>query len=76
MKERKIFNFDSKILEEETVSKFGYHPNSLGQSSAKFVVAICRFCSDKMDVRKGFFNKSGSACRKACKSKEICNWMS
>lgn len=71
MSERKIFNFESKILDNETLSKFGYYPESIGRSSAKFVVAICRFCGYQMDIRKGFYNKSGSACHKDCKLKEM-----
>lgn len=71
MTERKIFNFESKILTDETVEKYGYSPDNLGEHSAKFVVAICRYCGEKSDIRKGFFNKSGSACHKACRIEEM-----
>jgi hypothetical protein len=71
MKERKIFNFKSKILKEETIKEFGYDPDTLGNSSSKFVIAICRFCGKQHKVRKGFFIKSGSACHKECKIKEM-----
>ena len=71
MKERKIFNFESKILKEETIKKFGYDPDTLGNSSSKFIIAICRFCGKNHEIRKGFFIKSGSACHKECKLKEM-----
>ena len=71
MKQRKIFNFESKILDEETLNLFGYYPSELGKSSAKFIVATCRFCGTNINIRKGFFNKSGSACHKECKYKEM-----
>lgn len=71
MSERKIFNYESKILDKETFDKFGYYPDSLGKSSSKFVVAVCRFCGQIMDIRKGFFYKSGSACHRNCKLKEM-----
>lgn len=69
--ERKIFNFDSKILIEKTIKKYGYNPDSLGDSSAKFIVCSCRFCGKDHDIRKGFFLKSGSACHKDCKILEM-----
>lgn len=71
MEQRKIFNFESKILDEETFNSFGYYPDELGKSSAKFVIATCRFCGNKINIRKGFFNKSGSACHKECKYNEM-----
>jgi hypothetical protein len=71
MSERKIFNYDSKILIDETYEKFGYYPDQYGRTSSKFVIAICRFCGEKIEVRKGFFNKSGSACHKKCKIEEM-----
>jgi hypothetical protein len=67
---RKIFNFKSEILVNETMSRFGYSPDTLGKSSAKFIMATCRFCGKPHEIRKGFFNKSGSACHKECKLKE------
>jgi len=67
---RKTFNFTSEILIDETISRFGYNPDILGKSSAKFIVATCRFCGKPHEIRKGFFNKSGSACHKECKLKE------
>ncbi len=71
MAERKIFNFESHIDSKLTLEKFGYSPEDLGKSSSKFVVARCRYCGDFMDIRKGFFNKSGSACHKNCRLKEM-----
>jgi len=71
MSERKIFNFTSKILVDETIQKYGYDPAIFGNHSAKFVVATCRVCGQPHDVRKGFFNKSGSACHRECKIKEM-----
>lgn len=71
MSERKIFNFESVISEKETIQKFGYSSDSLGRTSSKFVIATCRFCGINMDIRKGFFNKSKSACHKECRFKEM-----
>jgi len=71
MVSRKIFNYSSVILQEETFLKFGYYPEKWGETSSKFVVAICRYCGKEMDIRKGFFNKAGSACHKACKIEEM-----
>jgi len=70
MAERKMHNFESKILKKETIEKFGYDPDILGRASAKLCVCICRFCGEKIDCRKGFFIKSGSACHKECRLKE------
>ena len=70
MSSRKIFNFESKILIDETIKEYGYNPDVFGPSSAKFVIATCRFCGKHSKIRKGFFNKSGSACHKECKIEE------
>ena len=70
MSERKIFNFESKILEEETFKEYGYYSDKYGETSSKFVIATCRYCGEKMPIRKGFFNKSGSACHKQCRIEE------
>ena len=67
MTQRKIFNFDSNILIKETIEKYSYSPENLGKTSTKFIVAICRFCGKKIDVRMGNFNKIGSACHKICR---------
>lgn len=53
-----------------TIEKEGYDPASLGKSSAKFIYATCRFCGEPSRMRKGFYNKSGSACHKECRFKE------
>ena len=68
--ERKIFNFTSEILEDLTVDKEGYSPNTFGETSNKFIWASCRFCGEPSRIRKGQFNKSGSACHKECRFKE------
>ncbi len=67
MTQRKIFNFESHVLNKETIDKFGYDPNNLGKTSIKFVIAICRFCGKQIDVRLGNFNKIGSACHNKCR---------
>jgi hypothetical protein len=67
---RKIFNFESVILIDLTLEKEGYHPDQFGKSSSKFIWATCRFCGEPSRIRKGFYNKSGSACHKECKWKE------
>jgi len=69
--ERKIFNYKSVILVEKTFEEFGYYPEKYGRTSTKFIMAICRFCGEEMKVRKGFFNKSGSACHKKCQIEEM-----
>ncbi|MFW6172465.1 MAG: DUF7487 domain-containing protein, partial [Elusimicrobiota bacterium] len=71
MSSRQIHNYESKILKEETIEKYGYDPDNLGKTSSKFVVAICRVCGKAHDIRKGFFNKTGSACHKECKIIEM-----
>ena len=68
---RKIFNYPSKILIQETIDEFGYHPDDFGPFSAKLIICQCRFCGKAMKIRKGFFNKAGSACHKECKNKEL-----
>lgn len=70
MASRKIFNYESVILDEMTLQIEGYLPNKYGPTSSKFVWAICRFCGRAMRVRKGFFNKAGSACHRECRLKE------
>jgi len=69
--ERKIHNFESTILVDETINEYGYNPDSLGKSSAKFIMASCRFCGLPHKIRKGFFIKSGSACHSECRFKEM-----
>jgi len=68
--ERKIHNYCSEILKEQTIEEYGYNPDQLGRTSSKFVIAICRFCGKEMPIRKGFFNKAGSACHKECRIQE------
>ncbi len=70
MPERKIYNFKSIILAEETIKEYGYHPDKYGPSSIKFIIASCRYCGKLAPIRKAFFNKSGSACHKECRLKE------
>jgi len=70
MSTRKIHNFPSKILVNETIDHYGYHPDKYGPSSLKFVVAICRYCGKYSPIRKAFFTKAGSACHKDCRLKE------
>lgn len=70
MIERKIHNHKSEIHIDHTIEQYGYHPDKLGKTSIKFVMANCRFCGEEMSVRKGFFNKAGSACHKACRMQE------
>ena len=70
MAERKIFNFESIVLVDRTFEEYGYYPDKYGETSAKFIVAICRYCGKESHIRKGFFNKSGSACHKACRVEE------
>jgi len=70
MSSRKIFNYKSVVLIEETIKEFGYHPDKYGSSSAKFIIASCRFCGKPSYIRKGFFNKAGSACHKSCMREE------
>jgi hypothetical protein len=67
---RKVFNYNSIILKDMTIKKEGYDPDILGKSSKKFIWAICRYCGEPHRIRKGFFNKAGSACHKKCKLKE------
>lgn len=68
--ERKIHNFPSQILIDETIKHYGYHPDKYGPSSLKFVLASCRYCGQIAPIRKAFFNRSGSACHKECRLKE------
>jgi len=70
MAERKINNYESKILADRTIEEEGYTPNKLGRTSTKFIWASCRFCGEPHRIRKGFFNKAGSACHKECRLKE------
>jgi len=68
---RKIHNYESVVLVDETIEEFGYHPDKYGKASAKFIVARCRVCGEPHKIRKGFYNKSGSACHKQCKIEEM-----
>lgn len=70
-KERKIFNFESKILDEYTLEKEGYYPNQFGPASSKYVWATCRFCGEPSRLQKGSFRKSGSACHRSCLLEEL-----
>lgn len=70
MAERKIFNFKSEVLIDKTIQEEGYSPDKFGKASGKFIWASCRFCGEPSRIRKGFFNKAGSACHKECRFKE------
>lgn len=70
MSTRKIHNFSSTILINETIEHYGYHPDKYGPSSLKFVLANCRYCGQIAPIRKAFFTKAGSACHKECRLKE------
>lgn len=70
MAERKIFNYESVILEEKTLKEEGYKPSCFGKTSTKFIWASCRYCGKPSRIRKGQFNKSGSACHKECRLQE------
>lgn len=70
MAERKIFNYESKVLIEKTIKEEGYHPDTYGKTSQKHIWAICRFCGEPNRVMKGNFNKAGSACHDKCRFKE------
>lgn len=70
MSTRKIHNFPSAILIDETIEQYGYHPDKYGPSSLKFVIANCRYCGRITAIRKAFFAKAGSACHKECRLKE------
>lgn len=65
--EHKIFNFESQINVEETIKKFGYHPDKYGKTSSKKVVATCRICGNFADISKGNWNKRGYACHNECR---------
>ena len=67
MAERKIFNFESKILKDRTIEVYGYDPDTLGRCSRLYVMATCRYCGKEMRILKGNFNKIGSACHKECR---------
>lgn len=67
MAERKIFNFESKILKDRTIEIYGYDPETLGRTSRLYVMATCRYCGKEMRILKGNFNKLGSACHKECR---------
>ena len=70
--ERKIFNFKSVVDVDLTINTFGYHPDDIGRTSPKKVIAVCRFCGKPMAVNKGNFMKQGSAChRNPCAMVEI-----
>jgi len=70
MSERKIHNYESVILVEKTIQDEGYNPNKLGRTSRKFIWASCRVCGESHRIRKGFYNKAGSACHKECRMQE------
>jgi hypothetical protein len=70
MASRKIFNFESKVLDQETFDKYGYDP-SKGGCSKKKVLASCRFCGKSLEVLMSNFKKQGSACHLECYRKEM-----
>ena len=70
MHKRKIFNFESVILDDLTIEKEGYNPDKYMDGSAKFIWATCRYCGKPHRLRKCFFSRSGSACHKECKIEE------
>jgi hypothetical protein len=70
MHKRKIFNFESVILDHLTIEKEGYPPVQYSNGSAKFIWATCRYCGEPHRLRKCFFYRSGSACHKECRIEE------
>ena len=67
---RKVFNYESTIMEDKTLLEEGYYSSKWGETSNKFIWAICRYCGEPHRIRKGFYNKAGSACHKECRIKE------
>jgi|TARA_Y100000310_G_C20690071_1_gene821665 hypothetical protein len=68
---RKIHNFSSDILVDETFNEFGYYPDKYGPSSAKFIIAQCRYCGSPARIRKCFYKKAdNSACHNECRLEE------
>jgi hypothetical protein len=67
MNNKKIFNFESKVLVGLTIEKEGHHPDELSRCSQKFIWAACRFCGEPSRIRKLFYTKAGSACHNQCR---------
>src|SRR5690606_28781538 len=67
---RKIFNYESVILETETYNEFEYNSKDLSEKSFKYVIATCRFCGKPHKIKYRIFLKSGSACHRECSIEE------
>ena len=67
--ERKIFNFESKILNELTLEREGFDPRLIGYQK-KYIWAICRYCGKEHRIKGRNFKLANSACHKECRIKE------
>lgn len=71
MTDRKIHNYSSDILIQETLDYYSYHPDRYKSKSAKWIIATCRYCGKPAHVRKQFYTQANySACHKECRIKE------
>jgi len=69
MASRKIFNYQSVILNELTEEKEGFDPSKIGHQK-KHIWATCRFCGEPVRLIGSNYKKAGSACHKECRFKE------
>lgn len=67
--ERKIYNFESVILDKMTEEKEGFDPQLVGYQK-KHIWAVCRFCGEPSRIIGSNFKKAGSACHRECRLKE------
>lgn len=53
--------FSKSVDSTETLLKYGYSPDSLNDSSHKFVVAVCEFCGKRYETQ---FRRAKGVCKK------------
>ena len=69
--ERKIFNFKTEILKQDTIEMFGYDPDLISEKSTKYIIFSCRYCGKAVKSTKRRINKVGSACHNECRIEEM-----
>jgi hypothetical protein len=66
------FNHDNMCV-DETIAKFGYSPLELNQFTTKKIVALCRYCNDKVTIRMSKYSQrlGNTSCPKCVRKKTI-----
>ena len=61
------YNYEPKLLVEETKVRYGYDPTSLPADDHRWLLVICRYCGKVKEMRNHYYQKAGKmACHDDC----------